>query len=80
MAKLNSWEDIYPLTLVTMRYGGKYIAFNIEEDSFVVQNVNTEENSYILEEWLTKNCHVPYGVASTIMDAMNSLLEKINRG
>ena len=37
-----TWEDIYPLTLIQMRYGGKYVAFNAEEDTTFVQNVNTE--------------------------------------
>ena len=27
------WEDIYPLTLIQMRYGDKYVAINCEEDS-----------------------------------------------
>jgi len=45
-----TWEDIYPLTLIQMRYGGKYIAFNAEEDAGFVQNVNTEEVHYQLKE------------------------------
>jgi len=24
------WEDIYPLTLIQMRYGDKYVAINVE--------------------------------------------------
>ena len=73
------WEDIYPLTLITMRYGGKYVAFNAEEDAGFVQEVNTEEVSYELEDWLDKNVDpCPYGVGNTIMNAMNNLLEKLN--
>ena len=45
------WEDIYPLTLIQMRYGGKYVAINCEEDSGHIQDVNTEEVHYHLEEW-----------------------------
>ena len=75
-----SWEDIYPLTLITMRYGGKYVAFNAEEDSGFVQNVNREEVSYELEAWLDRNVEpCSYGFGATIMDAMNNLLEKMNQ-
>jgi hypothetical protein len=75
-----TWEDIYPLTLIQMRYGGKYIAFNAEEDARFVQNVNTEEVHYHLNEWLEKNVDpCPYGVGETIMDTMNNLLEAMNK-
>jgi hypothetical protein len=75
-----TWEDIYPLTLIQMRYGGKYIAFNAEEDARFVKNVNTEEVHYHLNEWLEKNVDpCPYGVGETIMDAMNNLLEAMNK-
>lgn len=36
------WEDIYPLTLIKLRFGG-YVAFNAEEDAGFVQSVNNEE-------------------------------------
>ena len=75
-----TWEDIYPLTLITMRYGGKYVAFNAEEDSGFVQDVNREEVSYELEAWLDKNVEpCSYGVGDTIMEAMNNLLESMNK-
>ena len=75
-----TWEDIYPLTLIQMRYGGKYVVFNAEEGVTFVQNVNTEEVHYQLNEWLEKNVNpCPYGVGETIMDAMNNLLESMNR-
>jgi hypothetical protein len=74
------WEDIYPLTLITMRYGGKYVVFNAEEDAGFVQEVNTEEVSYQLEEWLKENVDpCLYGVGDTIMGAMNNLLESMNK-
>lgn len=77
--KYKEWEDIYPLTLVQMRYGGKYVAINAEEDSGHVQNVNTEEVSYCLSSWLDENVDpCPYGVGNTIMEAMNNLLEAMN--
>jgi len=74
------WEDIYPLTLIQMRFGGKYVAFNCEEDSRFVQFVNTEEVHYHLDEWLEDNVDpCPYGVGSTIMESMNNLLESMNK-
>ena len=73
------WEDIYPLTLIKLRFGG-YVAFKAEEDASFIQEVNTEEVSYQLEEWLKENVDpCPYGVGKTIMEAMNNLLEKMNR-
>jgi hypothetical protein len=74
-----TWEDIYPLTLINLRFGG-YVAFNSEEDASFVQEVNTEEVSYQLAEWLEKKVEpCPYGVGNTIMDAMNNLLEVMNK-
>ena len=73
------WEDIYPLTLINLRFGG-YVAFKAEEDASFIQKVNTEEVIYQLEEWLKENVDpCTYGVGKTIMEAMNNLLEKMNR-
>ena len=73
------WEDIYPLTLIQMRYGGKYVAINCEEDSGHIQDVNTEEVHYNLEGWLDENVSpCPYGVGATIMECMNNLLTAMN--
>ena len=79
-----TWEDIYPLTLIRMRYqtmyGESYVAFNAPEDSEFVQEVNTEEVSYELREWLERNVDpCPYGVGKTVMEAMNNLLEAMNK-
>ena len=74
-----NWEDIYPLTLIKLRFG-RYVAFKAEEDSTFVQEVNTEEVSYRLKDWLEENVDsCPYGVGDTIMDAMNNLLDKLNQ-
>ena len=43
--------DIYPLTLINIRFGG-YITFNAPEDSRFVQDVNTKEVSHRLKEWI----------------------------
>ncbi len=74
-----TWEDIYPLTLINMRYG-KYVAFNAEEDAGFVQEVNTEEVSYELVAWLERHVDpCQYGVGDTIMDALNNLLTAMNK-
>lgn len=75
MKKYQTWEDIYPLTLIKMRFGGRYIAFNASEDSGFAQKVNTEETHYQLDKWLMMNVYpCPYGLGDTISDAMNNLL------
>lgn len=72
------WEDIYPLTLINLRFGG-YVAFNAEEDSGFVQSVNNEEVCYELNDWLEREvAPCPYGIGKTIMEAMNDLLKKMN--
>jgi hypothetical protein len=44
-----------------------------------VQSVNTEEVCYELNDWLEREVDpCPYGVGKTIMEAMNTLLEKMN--
>jgi hypothetical protein len=73
-----TWEDIYPLTLIKLRFHG-YVAFNAEEDASFVQEVNTEEVCYDLNNWLEEHVSpCPYGVGDTVMDTMNSLLEAMN--
>ena len=75
-----TWEDIHPLTLIQMRFGGKYVAFNAEEDAGFVQDVNTEEVHYRLNDWLEENVDpCPYGVGDTITETMNNLLESMNK-
>mgnify|MGYP003705161157 CR=1 FL=1 len=65
-----TWEDIYPLTLINLRYGG-YVAFNAEEDASFIQEVNTEEVSYELINWLEEHVSpCPYGVGDTVMDTV----------
>ena len=72
------WEDIYPLTLINLRFGG-YVAFKAEEDADFIQSVNNEEVSYELVSWLEREVDpCPYGIGKTITEAMNNLLEKLN--
>lgn len=73
------WEDIYPLTIVKLRYGGKYVAFNCQEGHDIVQDVNNEDVSYELEQWLNENVlPVPYGIGTTIIECMNALMKHMN--
>ncbi len=73
------WEDIYPLTLIKLRYGDKYVAINCEEDSKHIQDINTECFHYYLEEWLEENVKpCPYGVGTTIKECMDNLLVAMN--
>ena len=71
-------EDIYPLTLIKMRFGGKYVAFNLEEDLGIIQSTNTEEVHYALDSWLEAHVFCPYGVGRTIKEAMDNLLQACN--
>lgn len=49
-------EYIYPLTIITMRYGGKIVIFNSESDNVNINNVQlSEEFSYGLIEWMETN-------------------------
>lgn len=74
-----NWEDIYPLTLIKLRFG-RYVAFNADEDASFVKEVNTEEVSYNLKDWLDENVYpVPYGIGYTITSTMNNLLDKLNQ-
>ena len=73
------WEDIYPLTLVKLRYGGKYVAFNCGERHDIVQDINNEDISYELEQWLNENVFpVSYGIGTTITECMNALMKNMN--
>jgi len=75
-----TWEDIYPLTLINMRFGDYYVAFNAEADASFVQAVNTEEVSYELKAWLERKVDpCPYGIGKTVIEAMNNLLEAMNK-
>ena len=59
------WEDIYPLTLIQMRFGGKYIAFNCEEDAVKEQigkeltiNERVQLSNEIDEDIWEWNCEI----------------------
>lgn len=69
--KIEKIEDIYPLTIVTMRYGGKIIIFNSESDNSKIHEVQLEEEPYHdLHNWLEKNIAPQYyGVGVDLWDA-----------
>ena len=64
-------EDIYPLTIIKMRYGGKIVIFNCESDSEMVGDVQMDEEPYHrLEEWMEENvAPCKYGIGNTVYEA-----------
>ena len=76
--KIENIEDIYPLTIVSMRYGGKIVILNAEVDageangniswSNLIQG--DEETFYRIDEWLEENVKpCLYGIGDSILDA-----------
>ena len=73
-----TYEDIYPLTIVNMRYSNKYVAFNLDSDSSMIHDVQlNEEASYDTKEFIEKwfDTH-QYGMGPTIWEALDNLIEK----
>lgn len=71
MKEIKRIEDIYPLTIIKMRYGGKIVLFQDEGDSSFVSKVQgNEEVFYNVDEWM-KEWVSPciYGIGETIDDA-----------
>jgi macrodomain Ter protein organizer (MatP/YcbG family) len=72
--KIEKIEDIYPLTIVKMRFGGKIVIFNADSDAGFVDSVQgDEEVYYVINEWLEK--HVSpclYGIGDTIYEAFEN--------
>lgn len=69
--KIEKIEDIYPLTIINMRYGGKIIIFNLTSGNPVIHEAQSdEEPHYGLEEWMEDNLSQHcYGIGDTIYDA-----------
>ena len=69
--KIKHIEDIYPLTIVKMRYGDKIVIFNANNDAGFVNSVQgNEEVYYILEKWMKENVEpCLYGIGDTIWEA-----------
>ena len=76
--KIEKVEDIYPLTIISMRYGGKIVIFNRESDSEDIHEIQLgEEAHYDLNKWLDEhispNC---YGVGATIWEAFEDFKKR----
>ena len=72
-------DDIYPLTIIKMRYGGKIIIFNMESDSAFIHDLQlAEEHSCNLLEYLEeKLAPANYGVAETIWEAFENYKKRL---
>jgi len=77
MKSFKDYHDIYPLTIVNMRFGDKYVAFNCDNDAGFVDSVQgDEEVCYRLEEWMEENVSpCLYGIGTTIWEALDNLIE-----
>lgn len=80
LKKIEVVEDIYPLTIVKMNYGGKIIILNSESDNSEIHDIQLdEEPSYRLSEWLEENISPQcYGVGNTIFDAFEDYKKRYN--
>jgi len=68
--EINYLEDIYPLTIVTMRYGGKYIIFNMESDSELIHDIQLGESAmYDTEKYIEEKYSGLFGIGNTICNA-----------
>ena len=76
---IKTYEEIYPLTVIQMRYGGKYVAFQTESDARVVINTQlNEEAMYDVKGYIEKQFFGLYGVGDNIFSALNDLIKKQN--
>jgi len=69
--KVEKIEDIYPLTIISMRYGGKIVIANTIAENSVIQDLQElEEPHYDLEKWIDKNVFPNYyGIGDTVYNA-----------
>lgn len=73
--KFKKYEDIYPLTIVQMRYGGKYVVFNMESDSSLIHDVQLgEEAMYDTKKYIEDKFSGSYGIGITIWEAIDNLI------
>jgi len=68
-----NFDSIFPLTIVQMRYGGKFVIFNSYSTFKIINDVEEDEEiSYDIENWLEKTCPsygVKFGIGSDIWQA-----------
>lgn len=68
--EVNRIEDIFPLTIVSMRYGGRFIIFNAHHDkNFIDPVYDNEEVSRDIFNWLETNVKCDFGIGDTIAEA-----------
>lgn len=74
MRKMTKIEDIYPLTIVNMRYKDKIILFQAHNENPVITTaVEDEEVSYDIESWLSEKAGsfgIRYGIGNTVNEAL----------
>ena len=73
-------EEIFPLTIVNMRYGQRLVIFNAYSIcDFIASVQEDEEVHYILEEWLEEHvlpfCN--YGIGETIEEAFEDYKKRL---
>lgn len=77
--KFKNYEDIYPLTIIKMRYGGKYVAFNMESDNSFIHDVQLgEEAMYGTKKYIEDKYSGHYGIGDTIWEALDDLISNHN--
>lgn len=71
-------EDIYPLTIVQMRYGGKIVIFNCDCDVECVDNIQGVEDYWLkVEEYMSdKFSSIVYGIGENLEDAFKDYKER----
>lgn len=78
---INKIEDIYPLTIVKMRYGDKIVIFNSESDNSKIHDVQLgEEPHYELSKWLEENISPQYyGFGNDINSAFENFKQNYEK-
>jgi hypothetical protein len=78
MGKIERIEDIYPLTIISMRYSGKFIILNtIADNPRVSELQECEEPWHILDEYMKKHFSpFPYGIGEDIWSAFEDFKKR----
>ena len=72
--KPNTIEEIYPLTIVAMRYGSKFAIIEANCDATCVRSLEGDEevsydpHKFMKDEW----SHINYGIGETISIAFEN--------
>lgn len=80
MKKYNNIDDIYPLTIISDRYGGTYSGGNYtawnEEFYNIPEDVSAGDNA-CWSFW--DECPYKVGIGDSVTDAVNDLIKKLNQ-